>query len=735
MSLLRQARSGVRVPRFTDQQDGIATGRGPTYADMGIAGGAQAAVGQFISDLGRRFISDAGAERDQGRVDTANREGSQAGGDLASQVSDQLRQAKPGESLSFPAMPSRPGDTPEGAAFNQAVGTAYLTSLDVHADEFAQRLAQEHPTDPQAFKARWDSAGQAMVGQLPQEMRPGASAEWMRKGMHQMAPLAASAQREELAQANATLISAAGQYHTQALNGWRTGGVAGEADQRFRQTIDARTDIDAREKARLIVGYEDEARTQNVLGHFDGAKRQGLGAAESFISRFEDPKTHPDFDPNARDRLSNAMRSDLASLKAEQRMEVAALHEDRRAAEDALLSGRQFPAIDQLRARAKSLGDTDTLSRLDAAQGIARDVSSFAQLPPQDQAADIARRSKTVASEVDNRRLDMFAQVHRNTAAAVRDDPLGYADSVGVRKLTPLDLSSPQGLSASLAGRIKDAEWAKQFYGVPSVPLLRKPETEVMRNVLSSMPATDKAVVLGSMAGTLGPKYLPAVLEQAHAADPEFAHAGAIAAAGDMTTASDILLGGDVRRNFGKADGGVPKMYLPTGPGATDTMRATLTSAMPDEAFRGIDPAVRHGIEETVLSLYAAESYKAGDSNQVGLNDKRIKDAIGRVTGGILEWRGGKMLAPVRGMNQDGLDTLMKGLTQADIGNPVTTAGTSVSVDELRRHGRLVGLGGGRYAVMLGDRALADPATMEDPMLRGKYVLDLGTIAARRKGA
>jgi hypothetical protein len=736
MSLLRQARSGTRVPRFDRGSSGLGA-RGRSYADLGSDEGASAAVGEFLSDWGRRVLGDAAETREQGRVETANRQGVTAGGALARQVGEQLKQAGPGDSLSIPSLPLLRNNTAEGDAFDHAVGTAYLTSLDVMAEDYAQRVAGEHPDDPQAFRARWDAAGQAVVGQLPAEMQAGASAEWMRKGLRHVAPIAEASRQKSLAEANATLISSADQYQTRALNAWRSGDQSAmtEWDAKFRETVAARTDLDARQKTRLVDAYQDAARTQSVLGHFDGAKRQGLGAAERFIADLEDPRSQPDLDPTVRDQLTRHMRGDLATLKAERQVAVAALRDDARAAQDALMSGRQFPALGQLRTRARVLGDTDTLSSLDAAEGIARDVAGFAQLPPRDQAAEITRRGQRVGSEVDNRRLDYFERIHRQTVAGVRDDPLGFAAASGVRQVAPIDIGSAQGLAGSLAQRVKDAEWAQQFYGIGVVPLLRKPEAEAMNAVLSTMPATDKAVVLGAMAGSLGPKHLPSVLEQAHAADPEFAHAGAIAASGDMGTAGDILLGEEVRRNFGKAGDGVPKMYLPTGPGATDIMRSKLFETMPDDAFKGFNPDIRRGLEESVVSLYAGLSYKAGDANQTTLNERRLKDAVSRVTGGILDWRGGRVLAPVRGMDQDGFDGLMKGLTESDIGTPTTADGTKVSVEVLRRYGKLVAVGPGRYAVTIGEKAVADPSTKDDPLLRGRYVLDLGAIARGRSRA
>ena len=222
MSLLRQARSGARVPRFDRGSTGLGA-RGRSYADLGMDQGASAAVGEFLTDWGRRVLGDAAEEREQKRIEGADRQGVAAGGALARTVGDQLAQAGPGDSLSIPALPLLRNNTPEGDAYDHAVGTAYLTNLDVMAEDFAQRVAGEHPDDPQAFRARWDAAGQSLVGQLPIEMQAGASAEWMRKGLRHMAPIAEAGRQKLLAETNATLMSAADQYQTRALNAWRSG--------------------------------------------------------------------------------------------------------------------------------------------------------------------------------------------------------------------------------------------------------------------------------------------------------------------------------------------------------------------------------------------------------------------------------------------------------------------------------------------------------------------------------
>lgn len=735
MSLLRRARQGSAVPAFGGVPGStFGTARGPSYADVGTDQGAGMAISQFLSDVGRRFTGDAAEQRLKHSLDAAGTEGMTAGADLARQVGSALADAKPGDQISFPAINLRRDDTDQGDAYDKALATAYLTNMDTQAEAHALKLAGEHPDDPQAFKTRWDAAGAALLKQLPEDMRPAAEGEWQRKGLRQLAVITEAGRQKSLAEANATLVTAGENYRTNAMNAWRTNNQTAieEWDAKVRQTIDARTDLDPRRKAQILAEYEGEARAQSVLGHFDAAKRGGLGTAETFIKAFEDPKTHPALDPAARDTLARHMRADLAGLKAERAVALAGVRDDAHTAEEALRMGRQYPALDQLRARARAVGDVDTLSRLDNAQSIARDVAGFAKMSIVDQQAEISRRSQTVKDDSDNRRLDEYQRIAVATRQGVQADTLAFADMVGARKVAPLDLSNPKAMAASLAARVEDAKWAEQFYGVPSVSPLKKAEVDGMKAALDTMTVNDKAVALGAMAGSLGTKRLPPVLQQLHAVAPEFAHAGAIAMQGDMGTAADILLGDDVRRAMGKSEGGAPKMYLPTGPGSVDTMRASLISAMPDDAFKGLDPAVRAGIQDTVISLYAAASYKAGDANQLTVNTDRLNDAVKRMTGGILEHRGGHLLAPVRGMSQDDFDTLMKGLTDEDIGKPTNMAGTPVSAADLKKYGKLVSVGNGRYAVMIGDRALADPATMSDPMLRGRYVLDLGAIAQRK---
>lgn len=737
MSLLGRARAGQRVPTFGGAAPASRGARGPAYADLGIDQGAAAAVGQFISDLGSRVTGEAADERFAQRIKSANAEGLQQGGNLARQVADQLTNAKAGEQFTFPALPLRNDQTDEGAAFDNAVGTAYLTNLDVSAEAFAQKLATEHPDDPAAFTQRWQAAGDAMVKQLPVEMQAGAGAEWQKKGLRHVVPISVAARQKSLAEANAQLVTAADEYQGRALNAWRADDADGvdEWDQKYRQTIAARTDLDAREKAAVLLKYEQSARAQTAFGHFDAAKSRGLGAAETWLRRFEDPEASPVTDPTERDALARHMRHDLGSLKAERQVQLAQLHDDRRVAEEAMLSGRQFPALDQLRARAKALGDADTLTRLEAAQGIARDVDGFAKQSLTDQRAEIERRRLSVATAADNARLDNFERIYRTTVSGVQSDPLAFAEAVGARKMAPLDISNPKALGASLAARVEDAKWAEKFYGLRDVSPLKKVEVDALTMALDNLPAVDKAQALGAMTLNLGPQRLPSVLEQLHLAAPSFAHAGAIAMQGDMGTASDILLGEEVSRTVGKADGATPKMYLPTGAGSAESIRLNLVSAMPEEALRGIDPAVRQGVDQAVMNVYAAMAYKAGDANHQQVNPERLKQAVQKVTGGFVEFRGAKVLAPVRGMNQDDFDKLVKGVLDQDMGYAVSADGTPVTAGELRKYGNLVGLGNGRYAVMIGGKAVADPTTAKDPVLRGRFVLDLGALAARRQKA
>lgn len=127
--------------------------------------------------------------------------------------------------------------------------------------------------------------------------------------------------------------------------------------------------------------YEGDMRRHAVLGDFDKAKGRGLGAADQFIKGFSDPKAHPDFDPDSRDKLTAEMSRDLHALKVERQLAVTQLHAEANTAITLARSGYAVPQLDGMIERAQRL-DPKLAASLSEGKGDVVYQADVAKLPP-----------------------------------------------------------------------------------------------------------------------------------------------------------------------------------------------------------------------------------------------------------------------------------------------------------------------------------------------------------------
>ena len=127
-----------------------------------------------------------------------------------------------------------------------------------------------------------------------------------------------------------------------------------------------------------------------------------------------------------------------------------------------------------------------------------------------------------------------------------------------------------------------------------------------------------------------------------------------------------------------------------------------------------------------VTARYADLSRLSADPSGK-FKQERLDQAVNDVTGGILDWNGGKMIAPRRGLDQPTLDRTMYGLTDNDLPGATTPNGAPITANYLRNSAQLESLGDGRYNIKLGKDPLKPiyaytGANTERPQ---KFVLDL----------
>ncbi len=689
---------GVKsVPGFADvlaqSQLPSALLNGPSYAAVGAAGGGKAVGLEVLGRMATGMIQ-TGLET---QADLARSEAAEAASRDAEAAFDETGRPK--------GLALRGDGTIYGQVYDKAMVTGFLARLDLNASKFAEQLSLDHADDPASWKSKWDQRGQEWLATLPADMQPDARLAWEQKGFKALAPVNFAAHQKVLAEANATLIESMDRSAVEAANAWRTGRLseAGEAVAKWRQAIDARTDLSAQQKQKAQLDFEDEGRRHAVLGHFDRAKQGGLGRADKFIADFLKPDAHPELHPDFKAKIGAEMSRDLADLKAEHRMAVAEL---RGSANDAIFRiehGRPAPQLAALEKKARALGDADLAADLQNIQAQEATLSNLRTQPLGMQIAAVKAlhakasastdKASVVLAERAQKMLEHQAQAFNPASKAF--DPLGQAQASGQLALPPLDMSSTD----SLAQRARTAEKLKVFHQLAiDPPPFTAAEADQLASQIASQSREEKAKTLGQLSAGLGPRHFNAALAQIAPKDAAFAQAGNLMAEGNASAARDQLLGAELRSGLAKGGEGLPRQYAPP---SDDVMKGALEAALPPSLLADLGPDVAMDIQSAVMNAYVAKSYQKGMANQLVADRKLMAEAARDVTGGYVAFNGKLVLAPKRGMGQDDFDQLLDTLGDNAFAGMVTASGKPVSASMARSSGELRSLSRGRYLLRL----------------------------------
>ena len=314
----------------------------------------------------------------------------------------------------------------------------------------------------------------------------------------------------------------------------------------------------------------------------------------------------------------------------------------------------------------------ELLAELEIAKRAKAFAGGFALLPPPEQDAVIDGLHRAGPKTPDEvkllTRLETMAERSRT---ALREAPLHHAARLGViGPLEPVNVADP----ASLQARVRQAAQAEAHFGVPVGPLTRD-EVEVLDRTLERVDADGATALLASLSEGLGPRHLPDVLQKIAPKHKAFAVAAGIAP-DDPLTARAIIRG---ERMLKAAPELLPK---------PEDYQADLSGYFGDALKHA--PETQAAMTAAALALYAERANAAGDRSRV-YDDDRLRDALDKVAGGVIEWNGSKLLAPVRGMDKAAFGRLLDGLTESDLGGreglPFTLDGRPVTPEILRTRG------------------------------------------------
>ena len=287
----------------------------------------------------------------------------------------------------------------------------------------------------------------------------------------------------------------------------------------------------------------------------------------------------------------------------------------------------------------------------------------------------------------------------------------------------PLNPANPQALAAGMQQRDQMATAIATHTGNASQSALQPADLEQVKSVMTNGDTNQKLALISSF-GQLSKPTLDATLKQLGSDKMTQPLAMAAKVAMDNPEAAKAIVEGQALL---KAE---PKL------GADKDLSETQwIKTLPIADLK--DPEIREAISGSVNAVYASLSAKANDMSGAFKKD-RYNDAVKLVTGGVLDFRGSKIIAPWYGATDSNLSSAVASLTPTDLAGAVAGDGTPFPAAMLKpslggvfssgRY-RLETLGNGKYLIFSGDDAARRYIQKQGG---GAFVLDL---AAKKQGA
>jgi hypothetical protein len=253
------------------------------------------------------------------------------------------------------------------------------------------------------------------------------------------------------------------------------------------------------------------------------------------------------------------------------------------------------------------------------------------------------------------------------------EHPLEMAARTGMvsRPAAPLDFGDPQTATRALAERGAIADTVAARRNVP-VSGLEGSDLQTAQDILKAGTPQQKMMLLDGMSQWSGPT-LNATLGRL-GRDPQggaYIVAAGLLAQSQPQAAQDVIEGQEI---LAKEPRFAPVLK---GKGGFDE---SLASALPPSSLP--NPDQRAAIGAAARAVYAGLSAQANDTSGT-MNPDRFDQALKTVTGGVLDFRGAKILAPVYNGDADALDRMLRQVGDADLSQARAPNGETVPANIL----------------------------------------------------
>ena len=336
----------------------------------------------------------------------------------------------------------------------------------------------------------------------------------------------------------------------------------------------------------------------------------------------------------------------------------------------------------------------------------------------QGQALINAAMAQANGGSIFQQQVALAAKSHFEQNAKELVDNPGYSAAKRgwiTRPPAPLDFSAPDRLAATMDDRNTMAEKISSHTG-GLISALQPQDMDQVRSMMSNGTLDQKGAFIGSLS-KLSEPVLRATLDKLGS---------------DKMTAPLAIAANIAKENIEVTRGilaGMQEMQAePKLSPKDDSRELAFSKALP---VTSLPIQVRDAISQATAAYYAHLSAQQNDVSNV-FKQARFDEALKAVTGGVLDHRGSKVIAPWYGATQEQMDAAIRAVSDADLQGARTTGGDpfparmlkpSVGAFFTSNGYRLANAGSGKYNIVSGSPDKPVPVIGGDGR---PFVLDLG---------
>lgn len=421
------------------------------------------------------------------------------------------------------------------------------------------------------------------------------------------------------------------------------------AIKQMHQYLDNDEFLNPEERVKQKQGFAEKVRYTQAYGLIANS-RDSVGALEAVRRRLNSDE-FLDVDPQRRAALDSSVNTRISTLTA--RAAAQAEASARRAQAEFtsfatfMDSGRPPSAEYAVQTVSKFKG-TPYESTVMAMLKDGSETAGFSSKSVTEQRNILMQESSrlnTAGSDpTANKRYQKMQSIHDATMADIKADPLTASVDRNVNAtLQPISFDI-NTLPQQLAARRVAADTASAWSGKPVAPLTR-PEAEQFADMIAPLGAKEKAALLKTVSGTIGPRGMQALSGLIGDKNGEISIAAGL-------SSLNTTEGRNVAAIY--LDG---KQVLKDGRAKLDSAKETGTRAQIYQTLQGVYPTQKalDQAADVAMSIYASKK-AAGDDN--------LNTAIKLATGGVVEYNGAKIALPYGRTQQDITDSV-KAVTPA----------------------------------------------------------------------